>query len=145
VPVDPGTDSRHAVRETALAFNDAINRRDLVALGGLMADDHTFIDTEGNVLSGREDVLGAWRGFFGAFPDYRNVWTSLTVKGETLVAVGHSTCASEPELDGPAIWTARVRAADGVSLWRVCTDTPENRIQLGLDPARRQPSRGQAE
>jgi ketosteroid isomerase-like protein len=144
VPVDPGTDSRHAVRETGLAFNDAINRRDLVALGGLMTDDHTFIDTEDNVVSGREDVLGAWRGFFGAFPDYRNVWANLTVKGETLVAVGHSTCASEPELDGPAIWTARVRA-DGVSLWRVCTDTPENRIQLALDPARCQPSRRQAE
>jgi ketosteroid isomerase-like protein len=96
-----------------------------------MTDDHTFIDTEENVLSGREDVLSAWRGFFEAFPDYRNVWTDLTVKGEMLIAVGHSTCATEPELDGPAIWTATVRT-DGVSLWRVYTDTPENRIQLGL-------------
>jgi ketosteroid isomerase-like protein len=58
VPVDPGTDSRHAVRRTALAFTDAITRRDLVALGGLMTDDHT----DNNVFSGREDVLNAWRG-----------------------------------------------------------------------------------
>jgi ketosteroid isomerase-like protein len=134
VPVEPGTDSRHAVRETGLAFNDAITKRDLVALGGLMTDDHTFIDTEDNVLSGRENVLSAWRGFFEAFPDYRNVWTDLTVKGEMLIAVGRSTCATEPELDGPAIWTATVRA-DSVSLWRVYNDTPENRVQLGLDPA----------
>jgi hypothetical protein len=78
--------------------------------------------------------LSAWRGFFEAFTDYRNVWTDLTVKGEMLIAVGRSTCATEPELDGPAIWTETVRT-DSVSLWRVYTDTPENRIQLGLDPA----------
>jgi ketosteroid isomerase-like protein len=103
VPVDPGTEARYAVRETGLAFNDAITRRDLVALGGLMTDDHTFIDTDDNVLSGREDVLNAWRGFFEAFPDYRNVWRNLIVKREMLIAVGRSTCATEPELDGPAI------------------------------------------
>jgi ketosteroid isomerase-like protein len=99
-----------------------------------MTEDHTFIDTEDNVISGREDVLGAWRGFFEAFADYRNVWTHLTVKGETLIAVGHSTCATERELDGPAIWTATVRAGS-VCVWRVYADTPENRVQLGLDPA----------
>jgi ketosteroid isomerase-like protein len=115
-----------------LAFNDVINRRDLAALGGLMTEDHTLIDTGNNVLSGREDVLNAWRGFFEAFPDYRNVWTELTVKAERLIALGHSTCATESELDGPAIWSATVRA-DRVSQWRVYTDTPENRTRLGLD------------
>jgi ketosteroid isomerase-like protein len=121
-----------AVERTALAFNDAITSRDLVALGSLMTGDHTFIDTAGTVLSGRERVLSAWKGFFEAFPDYANRWTDLTVNGETLIAIGRSVCASEPELDGPAIWTATVRAGK-VSQWRVYEDTPENRTMLGAD------------
>jgi ketosteroid isomerase-like protein len=128
--VDP--DRRPA--ETVLAFNDAITRRDVAALGRLMADDHTFIDAAGTVFRGREEVLEAWRGFFEAFPGYRNVWTELAPSGETVIAVGHSVCPTEPELDGPALWAANVRDRR-VSVWRVYEDTPENKALLGLDRA----------
>jgi hypothetical protein len=30
---------------------------------------------------GEEEVLETWRGFFEAFPDYRNVWTDLVRSG----------------------------------------------------------------
>jgi ketosteroid isomerase-like protein len=115
----------------ALAFNDAITERDLAALSGLMTEDHAFVDSEGNVVSGREAVLEAWRGFFDAFPDYRTVWASVTMNDDLLVATGHSVCAVDPRLDGPAIWTASVRD-DKVSEWRVYEDTPERRAMLGL-------------
>ena len=36
-----------------LAFNAAINRRDLSGLGRLMADGHRFIDTAGNTFAGK--------------------------------------------------------------------------------------------
>ena len=72
-----------------------------------------------------------WRGFFDAFPDYRNVWTEVLHSGDAIIALGHSVCATEPELDGPAIWTAIVRD-DQVSMWRVREDTPDNRARLGL-------------
>jgi hypothetical protein len=49
-----------------------------------------------------------------------------------LVAIGRSVCAIEPELDGPAIWTATVRD-NKVAGWRVYEDTRANRIRLGLD------------
>jgi ketosteroid isomerase-like protein len=117
---------------TAGAFNDAITRRDLAALRGLMTDDHTFIDTDDNAVRGREAVLDAWAGFFEAFPGYRNVWADVSVSGDTLVAVGRSVCAGEPRLDGPAIWAATIRG-DRVAVWRVYDDTPENRTRLGLD------------
>jgi hypothetical protein len=97
-----------------------------------MTDGHTFIDTAGHVLTGRERVLSAWKGFFGTFPDYENVWTDLTMRAETVIATGRSLCASEPELDGPAIWTATIHAGR-VSLWRVYEDTPGNRTELGID------------
>jgi ketosteroid isomerase-like protein len=120
--------------ETVLAFNDAITRRDVAALGRLMTDDHTFIDAAGKVFSGKEEVLDAWRGFFQAFPDYRNVWTEVSPSGDTVIALGHSVCPTEPELDGPALWAADVR--DGrVSAWRVYENTPENKALLGLDRA----------
>ena len=93
--------------QAALAFNDAITRRDLAALAGLMTDDHTFLDSGGNAVSGKAEVLSAWRGFFDAFPEYRNVWTQITRDGDVVTATGHSICPTEPLLDGPAIWARR--------------------------------------
>jgi ketosteroid isomerase-like protein len=117
----------------AFAFNDAINQRDLDSLGELMTDDHRFIDSDDNVFAGQNDVLEAWRGFFEAFPDYRNEWSKVTPRGDTLIAVGRSVCSAEPALDGPAIWTART-VGDKVAEWRVYEDTPTNRSRLGLAP-----------
>jgi ketosteroid isomerase-like protein len=124
----------------AVAFNDAINRRDLDGLGALMSESHTFIDADDKVLSGKHAVLDAWRGFFTAFPDYRNHtafpdyrnhWSRLVPVGSTLIAVGRSVCATEPALEGPAIWRATT-AGDKVAEWRVYADTPANRRRLGI-------------
>jgi len=100
-----------------------------------MTHDHAFIDSDNNVRSGKNDVLNAWRGFFEAFPDYRNLWASVTSGDGVLIAIGRSVCASEPQLDGPAIWTAKTRG-ERVSEWRVYEDTLENRTLLGVEPAR---------
>jgi ketosteroid isomerase-like protein len=43
-----------------------------------MTEDHTFVDSAGNAVAGRQRVLDAWRGFFDAFPDYRNEWAEVT-------------------------------------------------------------------
>jgi ketosteroid isomerase-like protein len=114
----------------AARFNDCINTRDVDRLAALMSDDHAFIDSEGAVVSGRQAVVEAWRGFFDAFPDYRNVFTSLTASDDVVTIVGHSTC-SEPSLAGPALWSATVRGGR-VHIWRVFADTPAAREQLGL-------------
>jgi ketosteroid isomerase-like protein len=124
-------DGKTAAERTALAFNEAITRGDVAALGRLMTDDHTFVDADDNVFSGKDVVLDAWRGFFEAFPGYRNVWTELTRTGDTVIALGHSICPNEPELDGPAIWAATVRD-DRVTEWRIHEDTAHNRTLLAL-------------
>jgi hypothetical protein len=123
--------SDQGAHRAAVAFNDAINRRDLESLGELMTDGHTFIDADDNVFSGKDEVLDAWRGFFAAFPDYRNDWSKLIPIGSRLIAVGRSVCSNEPALEGPAIWTATI-ADDKVSEWRVYEDTPANRRRLGI-------------
>jgi hypothetical protein len=99
----------------ALRFNEKINQRDLDGLVALMTDDHTFIDNSGDI---DKNMKEGWRRFFGHYPDYRNVFTSVTVENNVVVMVGHSTCSNEPRLNGPSIWTAKVRGGR-VSEWRV--------------------------
>ena len=100
------------------AFNDAINARDLDRLGALMTDAHRFVDTVGATVDGKDACLDAWRGFFAAFPDYRNVFEECRRLGEGSVFVrGRSVC-SVAELDGPAEWRVVVRDAR-VDQWQV--------------------------
>ena len=81
-----------------------------------MTDDHAFIDTGDNILRGKEKVLEAWKGFFDSFPDYRNILETVTFKDDTVTLIGRSTC-SDQRLDGPAIWTAKIRD-NKVAEWR---------------------------
>jgi ketosteroid isomerase-like protein len=118
----------------AIRFNECVNGRDIDGLAELMPDDHTFIDTAGEVVSGRESCLRAWRGFFESFPDYRNVFASVVARGDLVTIVGHSEC-SEPGLSGPALWTATIRGGN-VAEWRVHDDTPEAREHLGVSGRR---------
>jgi ketosteroid isomerase-like protein len=115
------------------AFNDCVNRRDLAGLTALMTEEHTFTDLAGAVVAGLPACREAWRGFFAAFPDYRNVFAEVTVRGDVLVVIGHSVC-SVTELAGPALWSVVVDG-DRVAAWRVYDDTPANRRALGLTAA----------
>jgi ketosteroid isomerase-like protein len=117
-------------RDLVTAFNAAITRQDLDALTALMAEDHTFTDTGGGTVRGRDACRAAWAGFFVNFPDYRNEFAALHEDGDEVVAEGRSHC-SEPTLDGPALWSATVRIGR-LATWRVYDDTAENRAALGL-------------
>jgi ketosteroid isomerase-like protein len=112
------------------SFNDCINRRDMVGLARLMTEDHVFIDTANSAISGKERCLEAWKGFFGAFPDYRNVFERVLVSSNRAVVIGHSTCA-DARLACPALWTARMEGGR-IAEWRVYEDTSANRALLAL-------------
>ena len=84
----------------ALKFNERINQRDLPGLVKLMTDDHIFIDNSGSVDNDMEE---GWRQFFAHYPDYRNIFTSVTVTDNVAVMIGYSTCSNEPRLNGPSI------------------------------------------
>lgn len=117
-------------RRLVSSFNDCINAQDLAGLSALMTDDHVFIDKADNRVVGKSACQEAWRGFFGAFPDYRNNFEDIQVHDNLVVVAGRSTC-SDPRLAGAALWTAKVR--DGrISEWRVWEDTKGNRASLGL-------------
>jgi ketosteroid isomerase-like protein len=102
---------------TVVAFNEAINARDLPALGELMTESHRFIDSAGTAVEGKAACLAAWEEFFEGFPDYRNVFDVVQDDPDGVRAQGRSEC-SDPALEGPAEWHAVV--TDGrVAVWRV--------------------------
>ncbi|MFQ5891761.1 MAG: nuclear transport factor 2 family protein [Candidatus Methanofastidiosia archaeon] len=112
----------------ALLFNKQINNQDLNRLTNLMTKDHTFIDSEGDVDRGREEMKRGWREFFKRFPDYENIFYRVESRGNLVIMLGHSECSYKP-LHGPAIWTAKIKD-DLVSEWRVYSDNEENRKKL---------------
>ena len=122
-PTDP--------QSIALQFNDYINARDIDGLAQLMTDDHTFIDTADNTIQGKQSCLAGWREFFHSFPDYKNIFETVTVKGPFVIMTGHSTCADH-RLEGPALWTAKIRD-EKVAAWRVYEDTADNRQRLHIN------------
>lgn len=114
-----------------MSFNDCITRRDLGGLSKLMTDDHVFIDSANNTISGKDQCVEAWRGFFAAFPDYRNHFERVVLAGSEAVILGHSVC-SDFRLAGPALWTAKIEDKL-IAEWRVYEDTGPNRALLGLN------------
>ena len=112
-------------------FNSHINTANLRALASLMSEDHRFIDSHGNMVSGKPACIAAWSGFFRAFPGYRNRFDSFHEFTNMVTITGFSECPNHPELTGPAIWSATV-LGDRLTEWRVYLDTVSNRINLGI-------------
>ncbi len=106
---------------SALRFNERINQQDLEGLAELMPDDHALIviaNNKGEKTEGKNVVKEGWREFFKKYPDYRNIFTCVTIQDNVVVMVGYSTCSFKP-LAGPNVWSAKIRGGL-VSEWRVC-------------------------
>jgi ketosteroid isomerase-like protein len=101
----------------AMKFNEKINQRDVEGLAELMTEDHTFIDSAGTFSQGKAVMKEGWRKFMEKFPDYKNVFTCVTVQNDIAVMVGYSSC-SDKLLAGPNVWTAKV-LGKRISEWRV--------------------------
>ncbi|MGV9104007.1 MAG: hypothetical protein ACOC3C_07830, partial [Candidatus Thorarchaeota archaeon] len=67
---------------------------------------------------------------FSKYPAYRNIFTKVENRGNLVIMIGHSECSVDV-LDGPSIWTAKIRC-DQVAEWRVYDDIKENRRKLGI-------------
>lgn len=108
--------------DVALDFMLAINAHDLRRLNELMTDDHQFIDSLGQSISGRDAVLAGWRGYLGMCPDYWVAQEETLCDGDRAAIFGFAG----GRIAGtawriPAAW--RVRIVDGrVALWQVYAD-----------------------
>ena len=114
------------------AFMAAINRHNVAALADLMSADHTFIDPQGRSVSGRAEMIEAWKAYFAMFPDYA-IRAEHLLAADGLVAVFGSASGTYNGKRGlvpanriamPAAWKATV-AAGQVRLWQVYCDWSE--------------------
>jgi uncharacterized protein (TIGR02246 family) len=113
----------------ARAFVRAINRQDVEGLAALMAPEHRFIDSLGNVVEGREKMRAAWAGYFRMVPDYSIAVEETFCDGPVVVMLGvaQGTYSPDGKLRAENRWEtpAALRALieDGlVAEWRVYAD-----------------------
>ncbi len=125
------------------AFIAAINRRDAAALAELMAEDHTFVDSQGTSVSGRERMAVGWAEFFRLFPDYA-VRAETIVHDKGLVAVFGSAAGTysgrrgpvpENRIEMPAAWKAVVEKGR-IKHWQVYADWTEGSRIIAEDEGR---------
>jgi ketosteroid isomerase-like protein len=135
-------------RAVALAFVAAINARDVDRIAALMTEDHEFIDIPGQSFHGREPMREGWIGYYRLFPDYQIEVDRVLASDDAVTLIGSTTgtlsefgrealrraggtLPGPDELQGPALWTARIQG-DMVARWRVYWDTPDTRAALAI-------------
>ncbi|MCC8145185.1 MAG: nuclear transport factor 2 family protein [Bacteroidales bacterium] len=115
-----------------LTFNKCINNADIEGLSNLMSENHVFIDRDNNRTEGKSNNISqTWKPFFRLFPDYKNIFEKVTLKGDRVILEGYSVCSEEILNNVHAIWIAQVTEGK-ISLWHIYDDTPENREILGI-------------
>lgn len=114
---------------TAKAFLRAINRQDVDALVALMSPGHRFVDSLGNVMTGREKMRDGWIAYFRMVPDYTVAIEEVFVSGPVVVMLGvaQGTYSSNGELRTENRWqtplAVRAFVDEGqVAEWRVYAD-----------------------
>jgi ketosteroid isomerase-like protein len=111
-------------------FVAAINEHSVDKIYHLMAEDHKFIDSYSNEISGNDKMKAGWIGYFNWFPDYNIEITDLFIKNNTIGAFGFASGSyhgSKPNDPGnyfriPAVWKVVIEN-NKIKLWQVYADT----------------------
>jgi ketosteroid isomerase-like protein len=100
----------------AQAFVRAINRQDVAALAEVLTEEHRFVDSLGNVVTGRDRMRAGWESYFAMVPDYAIAVEETYCEGPVVVMLGNAQgtyavdgrTASEDRWQTPAAFRARV-------------------------------------
>jgi ketosteroid isomerase-like protein len=115
--------------DVAKEFVAAINQHDVEAICQLMTEDHTFIDSGGDIYKGIDKMRQGWIGYYKMFPDYTIDISEVFSSGETVVLLGRGSGTYTPDGDLkpdnhwqiPAAWKAVV-VSEKVKVWQVFAD-----------------------
>ncbi|MGP8252433.1 MAG: nuclear transport factor 2 family protein [Terracidiphilus sp.] len=113
----------------AQQFVRAINRQDVDAMAALMSDEHRFIDSLGNAVTGSAAMRAGWAGYFRMVPDYTIAVEEIYSDGPVVILLGaaqgaYSTGgALEPENRWSTPVALRAFVEEGkIAEWRVYAD-----------------------
>jgi ketosteroid isomerase-like protein len=132
---------RNHAGPVAHAFVRAINRQDVQGLAALMAPEHRFVDSLGNVVEGREKMQAGWAAYLRMVPDYSIAIDETVGDGSVVLILGEAggTFAPAGELKVENQWKTkaaiRVQVEDGlVTEWRVYADNEPIRRLMRTAP-----------
>lgn len=115
--------------EVARQFVRNLNRQDVDAMAALMTDEHRFVDSLGNVVTGRAAMRAGWAGYFRMVPDYTIAVEETYADGSVVILIGtaQGTYAPGGELKPGNRWSTpvalRAFVEDGkIAEWRVYAD-----------------------
>lgn len=116
-------------KQVVTRFVDAINKHDVDEICSLMADDHKFVDCQGNEVVGKENMKNGWIGYFQWFPDYKIEVSDYFINDSGVAAFGFASATFQGSKDRkenhwrlPASWKATI--LDGkIQLWQVYVDS----------------------
>ncbi len=134
---DYNTAMSNSSEAVAQAFLRAINRQDVEGLVALMAPDHRFVDSLGNVVAGREKMRAGWLGYFKMVPDYSIAIEESFCDGPVVLMLGvaEGTYAPDGNMKPENRWKTpvalRAQVEDGlVTEWRVNADNEPLREKM---------------
>lgn len=110
-------------------FADAVSHADVDKIYSLMADDHLFIDSQGNRMEGKEKMKQAWTEYFRLFPDYKIEIEEIFEKDSSVCALGHASGTYKNLHNNensnhwriPAAWKAVIKD-NRIKHWQVYAD-----------------------
>ena len=110
-------------------FVEAINQHNVDKICSLMTDDHTFVDSQGNQVVGKENMRAGWIGYFQWFPDYKIEITNMFIDGDTIAVFGFAGGTFQGMSDKkenywrlPASWKAITKNGK-IYWWQVYADS----------------------
>lgn len=110
-------------------FANSINEHNVEKICRLMTDEHKFIDSQGNEITGKEKMREGWIGYFQLFPDYKIEIEKLFVDRDTVAAFGFAGGTYKGLSDKkenywhlPASWKAVIKEGR-IDLWQVYADS----------------------
>ena len=120
-------DAPLAAAAVALAFVDCINRRDLDGLTALMSADHRLEVFDEDPLVGRNANVDAWRGYFGAFPEYLIYAREISERDGVVAILGNHDYDYDPTRGAHSFCSSRssCRHAPARGAAVICGWTPE--------------------
>lgn len=108
-----------------LNFIESINSADIDRIHSMMANDHLFIDSQGNKVRDNESMRKGWVGYFEMFPDYKIEITDTLENDSIVVLIGFASGTYKNIKNNhwriPAAWKAIV-AGNKIKLWQVFAD-----------------------
>jgi ketosteroid isomerase-like protein len=78
-------------------FVACINRQDVESLAALMSEDHRFIDSLGQTVTGRESMRQGWKYYFAMVPDYELAPESWMSEGDVAIMLGTARGTYSPD------------------------------------------------